>query len=95
MEYQFLEPRPTSKYRQLFVRGRRIRAEVLYRATVGPDAEPPETVARDFHVPLEAVLESIDYATQNKDLLDAERVNEERNYQEFLQRRGNSESTPT
>lgn len=91
--YIHLEPRPKSNYRQLFVKGRRVRAEVLYRATIGPDAQPPENVAADFHVPLEAVLESIDYATSNKQLLDAERAQEERKYQDFLKRRGQPTST--
>src|SRR3989442_1479657 len=50
-QYRFLEPRPCSNYRQLFIKGRRIRAEVLYRQTVGEDPRTPEQVAddEDFH----------------------------------------------
>ena len=41
VEYQHLESRPGSNYRQFFVKGRRIRAEVVYRCTVGPEGRPP------------------------------------------------------
>jgi hypothetical protein len=53
--YKFLEPRPASNYRQLFLRGRNLRAEVLYRATIGPEPRTPAEVAHDYGVPLEAV----------------------------------------
>lgn len=71
--YQHLERRQASNYRQFFVKGRRIRAETLYRETVGIDPRTPEEVARDFEVPLEAVLESIHYCEHNEDLLRQER----------------------
>lgn len=71
--YQHLEPRPGSNYRQLFIKGRKIRAEVLYRETVGEGPRTPEEVASDFNVPLEAVLEAIHYCTHHEDLLRQER----------------------
>ncbi len=74
-EYQYLKPKRGSRYRQLF--WGRIRAEVLYRETVGRDPLTPEEVAREYDVPLEAVLEAIDYCAKNKDLLDAERARED------------------
>ena len=74
-EYRFLTPKRGSNYRQLFFG--RIRAEVLYRETVGAEPLAPEEVAREYGVPVEAVLEAIDYCTKNKDLLDAERAREE------------------
>lgn len=46
--YQFLEPRAESNYRQLFVCGRSLRAETLYRATIGAEPRTPEEVAADF-----------------------------------------------
>ncbi len=73
-QYRFLEPRPRSNYRQLFIKGRRIRAEILYRETVGVDLRTPEQVADDFNVPLEAVREAIDYCANNPELLRQERV---------------------
>ncbi len=71
--YLHLEPRPGSSYRQLFIKGRKIRAEVLYRETIGEEPRTPEEVARDFEVPLDAVLDAIDYATKNEELLRRER----------------------
>jgi hypothetical protein len=74
-EYKYLKPKRGSRYRQLFFG--RIRAEVLYRETVGSEPLTPEEVAREYNVPLEAVLEAIDYCVKNKELLDAERAREE------------------
>lgn len=71
--YQFLEPRPGSNYRQLFVKGRKLRAEILYRATVGPEPRTPEEVSHDFGVPLEAVYEAVHYCRHNEPLLQQER----------------------
>jgi hypothetical protein len=75
VEYKFLKPKPGSNYRQLFVNGR-IRAEVLYRETVGLEPLTPDEVAREYQLPVEAVLEAIDYCLRNHDLLDAERARE-------------------
>src|SRR5436190_22678391 len=73
--YQYLTPKPGSRYKQLFFG--RIRAEVLYRETVGPEPLTPAEVAREYNVPLGAVLEAIEYCVKNKELLDAERAREE------------------
>jgi hypothetical protein len=76
-EYKYLQPkRGGSNYRQLFVNGR-IRAEVLYRETVGREPLTPENVAEEYQVPVEAVYEAIDYCLKNKQLLDEERSREE------------------
>jgi len=74
-EYKHLKLKRGSRYQQLFFG--RIRAEVLYRETVGPEPLTPTEVAREYNVPLDAVLEAIDYCTKNKDLLDAERARED------------------
>jgi hypothetical protein len=74
-EYRYLRPKRGSRYKQLFFG--RIRAEVLYRATVGNDPLTPDAVAREYNVPKEAVLEAVDYCIKNKDLLDAERARED------------------
>jgi uncharacterized protein (DUF433 family) len=71
--YQCLEQRAGSNYRQLFVRGRSIRAELLYRATLGPEPRTPEEVAADFGVPLAAVHEAIHYCLHHEALLRQER----------------------
>src|SRR5881394_1467117 len=54
----YLEPRPGSFYRQLFVKGTRIRAEIVYGLTVdGSEPITPEEVAADFNLPMAAVRE--------------------------------------
>jgi uncharacterized protein (DUF433 family) len=76
VQYQHLEPRSRSNYRQLWVKGRHIRAEVLYRLTIGAEPRTPEEVARDYDLPVAAVQEAIDYAMRHQELLAAERARE-------------------
>ena len=60
--WQYLAPNPKSFYKQLFVKGTRIRAEVIYGLTVDGDEHlTPEEIASDFDLPLEAVREAIAY----------------------------------
>src|SRR5215467_9137868 len=75
LDYKYLKPKPGSNYRQLFVNGR-IRAEILYRETVGLEPLTPEEVAREYGLPVEAVTEAIDYCLRHRDLLDGERARE-------------------
>ena len=74
--YQHLEPRPGSSYRQLFLKGRRIRAAVVHEAVHGPDPYTPEEFAREYDVPLEAVREALDYVANNLPLIETERDRE-------------------
>ena len=73
VEYKHLGPRRGSLYRQFFINGTGIRAQTIHRAVVGVDPRTPEKVAQDWNLPLEAVLECIDYAEKNEDLLRQER----------------------
>ena len=75
VEYKHLKPKPGSNYRQLFVNGR-IRAEVLYRETIGPEPLSPDEVAREYGLPVEAVVEAVDYCVRHGELLDADRARE-------------------
>jgi hypothetical protein len=75
-QYKYLGPWRGSNYRQFFYKERKIRAEVLYRETVGVDPRTPEEVAKDYNVPVEAVLEAIHYCTHNDELLRQERERE-------------------
>src|SRR5262245_58056280 len=75
VEYKYLKPKPGSNYRQLFVNGR-IRAEVLFRETVGPEPLSSPEVAKEYGLPVEAVLEAIDYCLHNQELLEEERARE-------------------
>jgi uncharacterized protein (DUF433 family) len=74
--YEHLEPRPGSNYRQLWLKGRRIRAAVVYEAVHGPDPYTPEEFAREFDVPLDAVREALDYVARNLPLIEQERERE-------------------
>src|SRR5437879_1340192 len=76
VHYKYLEPKRGSRYQQLAVNGR-IRAEILYRETLGPEPLTPEQVAEEYHVPVEAVREAIHYCERNRELLDAERAREQ------------------
>ncbi len=71
--YTFLAPRPGSQSRQWYVRGRNLPAEVLYRATIGPEPRTADEVAHDYGVPRDAVEEAIDYCVHHADLLQHER----------------------
>jgi uncharacterized protein (DUF433 family) len=75
-QYQHLEARPGSNYRQLWLKGRRIRAEVFYQELHGPEPRTPEELARDYEIPIEVVLEALDYATRNRPLIEQERERE-------------------
>ena len=57
-----LAPNPKSAYKQLFIKGRRIRARVLYGMFMSAeDPRTAEEIAADFELPVEAVNEAIAY----------------------------------
>jgi uncharacterized protein (DUF433 family) len=63
-QWKYLAPNPESAYKQLFVKGTRIRAEVLYGMLVDgdpPDPTTPAQIATDMNLPVEAVREAIAY----------------------------------
>jgi hypothetical protein len=76
IRYRYLQPKRGSSYQQLAVNGR-IRAEILYRMTVGTEPLSPEEVAAEYGLPVEAVREAIHYCEHNRELLDAERASEQ------------------
>ena len=74
-----LAPNPKSAYRQLFLKGTRIRAEVIYGLTVdGSEPMTPEEVAADYGLPLEAVREAIAYCQSNPPAIAEDHLGEER-----------------
>src|SRR5579884_261965 len=80
-QWKHLEPRPCSMYRQLFIKGTRIRADVLYGLTVpSVDGEvyTPEEVAEHYGLPLEVVQEAIEYAGSDPPEIAADYAREER-----------------
>jgi uncharacterized protein (DUF433 family) len=66
--WKYLAPDPkSSRYRQLYIKGRRIAARTLYGMYVSQE-EPKMTVAdiaADYDLPEEAVLEAIAYCESN------------------------------
>ncbi len=84
--YKFLEPRPYGNYRQLYVKGRKIRAVILCSQTLGEDGRTPEEVARDYDLPVEAVLEAIHYCTHHADVVRADSEMEEADIREYERR---------
>lgn len=64
--WEYLAPNPQSSYRQLFVKGRGIRARVLYGLFLSEE-EPrtAEEIAADYDLPVEAVREAIAYCQSN------------------------------
>jgi uncharacterized protein (DUF433 family) len=64
--WQHLAPNPSSAYKQLFVKGTRIRARVLYGMFMsGEEPMTPEAIAADLNLPLDAVKEAIAYCQSN------------------------------
>ena len=55
-EWKYLEPHPQSSYKQLFLKGTRIRAESIYAQVADGDPPPtttPEEIAEYMNLPVE------------------------------------------
>lgn len=77
-QWVYLAPNPNSAYRQLFLKGTRIRAEVIYGLTVdGSEPMTPEAVAADYDLPIEAVQEAIAYCQSRPPEIDEDHRKEE------------------
>jgi uncharacterized protein (DUF433 family) len=63
-KYAYLVPNPKSTYRQLFLKGTRIRAWVIYCDHVAQEMTPEE-IAKDRDLPVEAIREAIAYCASN------------------------------
>ena len=74
--YEHLEYRPGSNYREMFIKGRRIRASVVDGTIHGPEPITPEEFAQGYQVPLEAVYEALDYVSRNRELIRQQRERE-------------------
>lgn len=77
--WRHLAPNQKSCYRQLFVKGTRIRARVIYGMFMSAD-EPmtPDEIAEDLSLPLEAVREAIAYCQSDPPELAQDFEREER-----------------
>lgn len=75
--WTWLIEQPHSWRRQLWIKGRRMTAGQLVGHMQGNDWTPEET-ARQFRLPVDAVLEAQRYVGANADLVEAEAIEEER-----------------
>jgi uncharacterized protein (DUF433 family) len=77
--WQYLAPNPKSCYKQLFVKGTRIRARVLYGMFMNAE-EPmtPKQIAAELKLPLKAVKEAIVYCQSNPPEIAQDLAREER-----------------
>jgi uncharacterized protein (DUF433 family) len=66
IQFSYLAPNPKSSYKQLFVKGTRLRARVLYGSYLSEE-EPRtvEQIAADYKLPTDAVKEAIAYCESN------------------------------
>jgi uncharacterized protein (DUF433 family) len=64
--WKYLERRPKSSYKQLFVRGRRLSARTIYGQYVNEE-EPQsiEDLAQNYKLPIEVIQEAIAYCEGN------------------------------
>jgi uncharacterized protein (DUF433 family) len=75
--WKYLAPNPKSHYKQLFLKGTRIRAEAIFGWTVdGSEPATPEEVAAGYGLPLEAVLEAIAYCRSQPPEIEQDRRRE-------------------
>lgn len=77
-EWVYLAPNPKSAYKQLFIKGTRIRAEVVYHLSIGREPMTAEEIAADYGLPLEAVQEAIAYGASSPPEIETDRRGEER-----------------
>jgi uncharacterized protein (DUF433 family) len=74
-QWKYLEAHPQSSYTQLFVKGTRIRAEIVYiwMYDVDPgDERTPEQLAAGENLPVEAVREAIAYVESDLPEIEAD-----------------------
>ena len=75
-EWQYLETRPHPWRRQLYVKGRRLRAFSIW-SDMSANQLTAEEIAQSRELPLEAVRECIRYCEENRTLLENECNQEE------------------
>ena len=67
-KYKYLTERPHSSSRQLFIKGRRLPAAIVYGDILVEKMTPAET-AKNWDLPIEAVYECIHYCKENESLI--------------------------
>ncbi|MBW3539275.1 MAG: hypothetical protein KY476_03320 [Planctomycetes bacterium] len=86
--WRFLDRKPGSVYKQLFVKGRNVAARTLYgRYLSEEEPRTAEQIAADYDLPLEAVLEAIAYCESDPPEIVEDWEREEANVQKRLRSR--------
>ena len=81
-EWKWLYHYPKRSYKQLSIKGTKIHARTIYCQSIGEGAMTPQELAEDFGVPLEAVLEAIEYCEGNPPEIQEDWEMEERSIRE-------------
>ena len=76
-QWQYLEQRPHTWRQQLYLKGQRVKASVVYSDMLIND-DTPEIAAENWGVSLAAIHEIIDYCQANQPLLKQEAQEERR-----------------
>ena len=80
-QWQYLESRPHSWRKQLYIKGRRQKASTVWLDMIVNELTPEE-VAENKELPLAAVTEAIEYCQSNQELLKREAQEERRRLEE-------------
>ncbi len=70
-QWQYLEKKPHSRRQQLYLKGKRIKASVIY-SDMMVNKMTPEEVADNWELPLAAIEEIIEYCQTHQQLLQQE-----------------------
>jgi uncharacterized protein (DUF433 family) len=76
-QWQYLEKRPHPWREQLYIKGTRIKASVIYSDMI-VNSETPEESAENRDLPLAAISEVIEYCRTHQELLKKEALEERR-----------------
>lgn len=76
-EYRYLTSRPHPWKRQLFIKGRNMTAGTLVY-TMRKEKMTVEAAAKDFNLPMDAVLDALHYVEHNRPLIELEVLEEKR-----------------
>ena len=79
-QWQYLESRPSSWRKQLYLKGRKLTAFTVWSEMIANEDTISET-AENWDLPIEAIREAIEYCETNQELLKSE-AEEERRYLE-------------
>jgi uncharacterized protein (DUF433 family) len=79
--WQFLAPYPQSWRKQLYIKGRKLPASIVWGDMIVNEMTPEES-AEDWDLPLEAVQEAIRYCETHRELLDSEAEKEKQYLEE-------------